>query len=232
MPRENIHSGHRRRLKDEFQKLGADHFPSHKLLELLLFYAVPRKDTNEIAHDLIDRFGSISGVLSAPIKLLEMIPGIGMQTAVFIRIIGHLSQVYHKEMECGIERKNLIVTREDAKEFIRRKFIGRQKESFYLVCTSSKGRVLYSGRLFEGNESQVKIFLKDIARAAVASEAEKVVIAHNHPLGLSLPSQDDIRTTEIIKSELGRLGIELFDHIIVGTDSVCSLMEIEMKRHS
>ena len=225
MREKSIHSGHRRRVKDEFRKLGLEHFPPHKILELLLFYAIPRGDTNEISHHLIERFGSISGVLSAPLDLLECSPGIGPESAAYLKMVGCVARLYRED---GKAEAKSVRTTEQVKDFMRRRLIHEQVECFQMLCLSRNGNILYSEQIFQGNSSRVDIIISDILRLALRSRATKVVIAHNHPGGICNPSREDLHTTGLVSNELRRLGIELMDHIIVAPDGVCSMAEYKM----
>ncbi|MCL2857389.1 MAG: hypothetical protein FWE19_06695 [Oscillospiraceae bacterium] len=225
MPDSNIHSGHRRRVKDEFRKLGLDHFPPHKILELLLFYTIPRGDTNEISHHLIERFGSVSGVLSAPLDLLERSPGIGPESAAYLKMIGSVARLYREDGKAEVKS---VRTTEQAKDFMRRQLTHEQVECFQMLCLGRNGNILYSEQIFQGNSGKVDIVISDILHLALSSRATKVVIAHNHPGGICNPSREDLHTTGLISNELRRLDIELTDHIIVADDGVCSMAELKM----
>ena len=225
MGKESIHSGHRRRVKDEFRKLGLEHFPPHKVLELLLFYAIPRGDTNEIAHHLIERFGSLSGVLGAPLDLLERSPGIGPESAAYLKIIGSVARLYREDGKAEVKS---VRSTEQAKDFMSRRLFHEQVECFQMLCLGRNGNILYSERIFEGSSGKVDIVISDILHLALSSRATKVVIAHNHPGGICNPSREDLHTTGLVSGELRRLGIELMDHIIVAEDGVCSMAEYKM----
>jgi len=223
--KKSIHDGHRRRVKDEFRKLGLEHMAPHKVLELLLFYAIPRGDTNEIAHRLIDRFGSVSGVLNAPPELLERSPGIGPESAAYLKMIGSVARLYR---ESGEAEAKFVRTAAGAKDFMRRRLAHEQVECFQMLCLGRNGNILYSERIFQGNSGRVDIVISEILHLAISSRATKVVIAHNHPGGICNPSREDLHTTGLIAGELRRLDIELWDHIIVADDGVCSMAELKM----
>ena len=225
MCKKSIHSGHRRRVKDEFRKLGLEHFPPHKVLELLLFYAIPRGDTNEIAHNLIERFGSLSGVLGAPLDLLERSPGIGPESAAYLKMIVSVARLYRED---GKAESKSVRTTQQAKDFMRRRLAHEQVECFHMLCLGRGGNILYSERIFRGNSGKVDIIISDILHLALSSRAAKVVIAHNHPGGICNPSREDLHTTGLVCNELRRLDIELMDHIIVADDGVCSMAEYKM----
>ena len=225
MGEKSIHDGHRRRVKDEFRKLGLEHMPPHKVLELLLFYAIPRGDTNEIAHRLIERFGSVSGVLNAPPELLERSPGIGPESAAYLKMIGSVARLYRED---GKAETRVIRTGEQAKDYMRRRLQHEQVECFQMLCLGRGGNILYSERIFRGSSGRVDIVISEILQLAISSRATKVVVAHNHPGGICNPSREDLHTTGLIAGELLRLDIELWDHVIVADDGVCSMAELRM----
>jgi len=225
MHKKSIHSGHRRRVKDEFRKIGLEHFPPHKVLEILLFYTIPRGDTNEISHRLIERFGSISGVLNAPLNLLERSPGIGPESAAYLKMIGCVARLYRED---GKAEAKSVRTTAQAKDFMRRRLIHEQVECFHMLCLGRGGNILYSEQIFQGTSGRVDIIISDILHLALSSRATKVVIAHNHPGGICNPSREDLHTTSLVCNELRRLDIELMDHIIVAPDGVYSMAEYKM----
>ncbi|MCL2035108.1 MAG: hypothetical protein FWG94_10325 [Oscillospiraceae bacterium] len=221
----SIHDGHRERVKNEFRKMGLEHFPDHKILEILLYYSVPRADTNIIGHRLIRRFGSLSGVFDAPYELLCEVDGVGPQTATLIKLVSSVIRAYmddHTSLNC------VIKTPDDAVEFMRCKFLSEYVECVYMVCMGANGKVLFCNRIADGTPETVGIAPSDIVKAALRANAVKVMIAHNHPNGICNPSSQDLRTTSILFDELRRVDIELTDHIIVAQDGVYSMKKNNM----
>ena len=153
----SVHEGHRQRKKEQFREHGLDAFADHEALELLLYYAIPRQDTNPIAHRLLERFGSLEGV-----------------------------------------------------------------EVFYEACLDAKGKLLACYRLAEGSPDQVTINMRRVVENALNANASLVVLSHNHPSGVALPSKEDNQTTLQIKRALADIGVQLVDHVIVADgDFVC-----------
>jgi len=225
MRKKSIHDGHRKRVKEEFHTLGLEHFPPHKVLEMLLFYTIPQGDTNATGHELIERFGSVAGVLDAPVELLKKVPGIGPQSAIHIRFVGSLIRKY---MESQIVPPKIIRTAEHAKDFVRHKFTGESAECGYLVCLGSSGKVIYCENISKGSGKRVEITPAKIARTCLLCDAVKAIIAHNHPHGICVPSREDLHTTKILYDHLMRVDVELMDHIIVAPDGVFSMSEGDM----
>ena len=222
MPQKSIHDGHRGRVKDEFRKMGLGHFPAHKVLELLLFYAIPRGDTNETAHHLLERFGSLQGVLDAPPELLKRTPGIGDEAATYLHLLGRVVPLYLEPPKGG---RGAIKDAQQAKEFMRHKFRGEQGECVYLACLGNNGKVIFCEKIAHGSGKRVDIAPAQIVRAALLCSAVKVLIAHNHPDGICNPSREDLHATKLLAEELRRVDIAMFDHIIVAPDGAYSLAE-------
>ena len=207
-----MHEGHRQRLRNRFLEEGLEGFEEHEILELMLFYALPRIDTNMIAHRLIDTFGSLSGVLEAEAKDLEAVPGIGAGAAAYLCMFPDLFRAYHRSR---LGKRPLIRSIKDACEFAEALLFGKSFEQFYVIWLNTQGRVIHYERLSEGSLSESPVYLNKLAAAALRHRAAKGLIAHNHPGGSVTPSKEDIHTTQRILQALKILDIELVDHIIV-----------------
>lgn len=219
---DSLHDGHRERVREEFRKIGLGHFPDHKILELVLYYSVPRGDTNEIGHRLINRFGSISGIFDASYELLCEVKGVGPKSATLIKLISAIIKAY---MDDYASLNNTITTPQSAKEYMRYKFLTEQKECVYMACTGNNGKITYCMRIADGSPETVNISPAEVVKTALRANAVRVIIAHNHPNGICNPSSSDLRATSILYSELHRVEIELMDHIIVAPDGVYSMKE-------
>lgn len=218
----NDHHEHRQRVKEEFLKSGMKHMPPHKVLEFLLFYVIRVKDTNVTAHKLIDRFGSLTGVFHAPYELLLETKGIGKETALFIKVLAAFVEVFVTD---HYAMNNVIKTHEDAKNYMRYRFLSDSVEVVLLTCLGPGDKVIFSGQIAEGSLDKVEISPSVVAKLCVKANATKAIIAHNHPGGFCLPSRMDVKATSDISSHLNMLGVELVDHIIVASDGVYSMME-------
>ena len=215
------HDGHRQRLKREFLAR-PDSFPDHKLLELLLFYSNPRSDTNPLAHELLERFGSLAGVLDAPVDELCKVKGMGEHGAALLKTTKELTGRY---LTARIQVARLARSSRDYYALLRPYFFGARNEQACLLCLDGKGKVLGIRRLGEGNVNAVAITTRLIAEAALSLNAAAVVLAHNHVSGLAFPSQDDIATTNDLAPFLSRMGVELVDHLIFVDDDMVSLRD-------
>ena len=215
------HDGHRQRLKREFLAR-PDSFPDHKLLELLLFYSNPRSDTNPLAHELLERFGSLAGVLDAPVDELCKVKGMGEHGAALLKTAKELTGRY---LTARTQVARLARSSRDYYALLRQYFFGARNEQTCLLCLDGKGKVLGIRRLGEGNVNAVAITTRLIAEAALSLNAAAVVLAHNHVSGLAFPSQDDIATTNDLAPFLSRMGVELLDHLIFVDDDMVSLRD-------
>ena len=183
----NPHDGHRQRMREQFLKAnGLDSFPDHNVLEMLLFYSISRADTNELAHRLIDTFGSLNGVFDAPYSALKDVKGVGEQTAVLIKLIPSLVKKY---LEGSVSDKNHIQTTEDAVEYLRPKFATLKNEELIMVCMNNAGKILNSTVISKGGSDFAEVDTRKIVQEVISSNATQVIIAHNHPGGICAPSE-------------------------------------------
>ena len=230
----NLHEGHRERLRERFRLEGLDNFAPHEVLELILFYARARGDVNPLAHRLLDTFGSLKSVLEAPVDQLCMVDGVGPETATLLSL---MVPVFRRYALCLCEEKTSLRNFCDAEEYCRALLTGMRKERFYMVCLSAQMRVLGHRLLSEGTLTEVPAYPRLIVETALTYNAHSVVLCHNHPAGLALPSRMDIDLTYSLDKVLASLGIMLLDHVVVGDggthsmvrngDYHCSIMEDE-----
>ena len=218
----NPHSGHRERVRREFRENGLSHMPDHEKLELLLYYSIPRGDTNLTGHALMNRFGSLAGVFDAPPELLKEVDGIGEASATQIKLVAAMIRAY---MDDYTNTNNTIRSTADAKEYMRYKFLCEIAEHVIMACIGGNGKVIFCDTVADGSPENVQIQPSVIVRKALISNAVRVVLAHNHPNGLCNPSQKDVCTTKILQNELARVNVELYDHVIIAPDGAFSMRE-------
>lgn len=221
----SIHDGHRQRVKDRFRKDGLGGFEEHQVLELLLFYCIPRKDTNEIAHRLIEYFGSFDRVLDAPVHELEKVEGMGKSSAEFITLVKEIGRYYQVNT---MKKNKFLHSLEACGEFVSAFLRGRANESICLLCLDAKCKVLDCRLVSEGGVNSVEVPLRKIIEIALATNATSVVLAHNHPSGLATPSTEDIQTTIKVGKALCAADVKLLDHVIVVDDDYVSLVHSEL----
>ena len=211
--KKNIHEGHRKRIKEQFikdEKL--DTFPDHNILELLLFYSTPRADTNVMAHELINRFGSLNGVFDAPYGALKEINGIGEHSAILLKLIPETVKRYMKNKNA--EKKH-ILSEDEAVEYLRPFFDTLKKESLVAVCLNNAGKILKTVIISEGATDFTQVDTRKLIEETLFCNATQVILAHKHPGGISVPSQADIMVTNRIALVLQAIHARLANHIII-----------------
>jgi DNA repair protein RadC len=218
----SIHEGHRERMRKRFCQEGLDNFSQHEVLELLLYYVIPRKNTNLVAHDLVKRFGSLAQVLEAPMDELEKVDGIGPNAALLLHLITEVSRVY---MVNRAEQQKILRTISECGDYLKSHFIGRKVETVFLLCLDAKCKVLCCNEVGVGSVNSANVPIRRIVEMALAANATTAVLAHNHPSGVALPSQEDRATTRLVAAALSMVDIQLVDHIIVADDDYVSLAD-------
>lgn len=217
----NPHDKHRSRMFERLQKEGASGFHDHELLEMLLYFVIPRGDTNPTAHNLLNEFKSINGVFKAEPAMLMSVNGIGTKSAMGISIVSELYRRAIKDEEIGKSYK--ITNHDEAKKYCKLLFMNKQYEHFYVICLDIKGKVLDDGFVSRGTVDEVRTNIRRIMEIVLRSGAHSVVLAHNHPGGEPTPSNEDIELTQQITVALNAIGVKVNDHIIVGDKRICSL---------
>ncbi len=217
-----VHDGHRSRRKEQFRTHGLDAFADHEVLELLLYYAVPRADTNPIAHRLMDRFGTLDAVFSASADELQEVEGIGEHAATLLALIAPLCRRVRTAPQRGARS---LASAERAGAYFTDLFFGVKHEELYEACLDGKGKLLACYRIAEGGVSAVNLNLRRIVENAIHAHASAVILAHNHPSGVALPSPDDNTTTLMVYDALRTVEIALIDHIIVADGDFVSLRD-------
>ena len=216
-----IHDGHREKMRRRFQETGLEGFADHEALELLLYYAIPRRDTNELAHRLLTRYGSLAALLQAPIEDLQRTEGIGESAAVFLKLVPAF--VYKAQRSAGQE--TVLNSTEKAGRYLLTRFAGERNEVIYQLCLDRKGKLLACKRLSEGGSAAAELNIRRLVENALLSSASAVIFSHNHPSGIALPSREDYATTQQAQDALRTIGVELLDHIIVAEDDYVSLAD-------
>ena len=215
--KENVHKNHRSRMRETIRKTGVGSISDVNLLEYLLFYSIPRKDTNEIAHSLLNAFGSLNGVFNATYDQLLNVEGVGENSALLISLIPGICRRY---IESGYGKKINLSEPEDMLEYIKSKYYGERKEVVSVVCLDALGNLINCFKLGEGTSETVMFDKRTILETVLRVKADTVVLAHNHPNGIAAPSKDDVDVTTEFMTVFRKVGIKFADHIIVaGTDT-------------
>ena len=217
-----IHDGHREKMRQRFMTGGLDAFADHEILELLLYYAIPRRDTNPIAHALMERYGSLPAVLAAPMEDLKRTEGIGESAAVLLHLV---PQVCRRARLAQVGEDQVLNSSERAGAYLLECFDGESREVIYQLCLDRKGKRLACKRLGEGSVASADLDVRRLVENAILTGASAVILAHNHPSGVALPSDGDYTATMRVRAALNAIGIELADHIIVADGDFVSMAD-------
>lgn len=215
-------AGHRQRLKDRFLAEGLENFGEVHVLELLLFYAVPRKDTKPIARALLDHFGSLPLVLEATVPELMAVEGVGIGAATFLTMINQVGRYYQVRRA---DTPVIMNSTEDYGRYLLRQLYGRRNETVFMLCLDAKCKLLCCRKLGEGSANSANIPIRQMVEIALSVNATMVILGHNHPSGLAVPSHEDIETTQRLATALGAMDIVLVDHVVVAEDEFVSLVQ-------
>lgn len=222
-----MHEGHRDRLKRRFVNDGLDNFEDHNVLELLLFYGIPYKDTNETAHRLLKKFGSISGVFEATISELAQVEGVGEHTAALIAALPEVFARYkvsklHNARVCGAAR---------LADFAAACFDEISDSRFLLICVDNTQVMLNYHFISDYSADKLSENLREIIKILVSTKSTAAVVAHNHISGSAAPSRLDLKNTITIAKTLKTLGIRLLDSVIVSADGKYTSMHANSKKY-
>lgn len=216
----NIHQGHRSRLKTQFLQNGITSLTDIQKLELLLFFAIPQKDTNPIAHELLDHFGSFKEVVMADHNELMKVKGIKENSALLINLVNAFVNYTHKP-NAEVELNTTEITLNYAKNL----FYGVSVEQFFVICLNKSGSVKKYVMVSSGSSEEVSVQIRDITKLAIDNKVNRIFICHNHPYGKAVPSDEDIRLTYTIMCSCILNSIDVVDHIIVGNNGELSFHE-------
>jgi len=217
-----IHDGHREKMRRRFLETGLEGFADHEALELLLYYAIPRRDTNPIAHALMERYDSLSGVLNAPVEDLEKVEGIGESAAILLSLVSRLSR---KARIADASQETILNSSERAGAYLLERFAGERRELVFLLCLDRKGRLLACKRLAEGDVASADLNIRKVVEMALLTSASAVILAHNHPSGVAVPSSSDEAATRQVAEALRTIGVRLVDHIVVADRDFVSMAD-------
>lgn len=220
-----LHEGHRKRVKTRYLTEGIDEFEDYQVLEMLLFFCIPMKDTNELAHKMINEYGSLAGVFEADTKDICRKCGVSENTAILVSLIPSLSRRYLKGKWGD---KPILNSSTKAGEYAIALFAGRTYEAFYVICLDSQNRVNYAGLLHEGTLNEVPVYPRLVVELVLRHQANSIILAHNHPGGSLNPSNDDIELTKKIKAALEPISVKVVDHIIAAGSKYMSFKERDL----
>lgn len=214
--------GHRERLRRRFRQAGIEGMHDYEILELLLTYAIPRRDVKPLAKELLRRFGSLSGVLDASFEELEAVPELGPASATLIRLVKETCSAYLAE---EMQRRDFLTSPQAVVDFARAKLAGRPNEAFMVVYLNTKNGVIAHEVLHEGTVDRSVVYPRRVVERALAHHASGLVLIHNHPSGDPQPSPEDKHITQAVVAAARTVDLRVLDHVIVGKDSYFSFME-------
>lgn len=214
-----MRDGHRERVRESFLKGGLKQFSEYRALELVLFYSIPRKDTTDLAHNLVDHFGSLSAVFDAPISELLEFEGVGESSAILIKLF---PEIYKK---CLAEKNELTVleSTEALGDFCVSLFASETVEKAYILCFDCKNKLINKILVAEGSLSTISLDKRRLMEAAVRNSTVSVVLTHNHPNGVAAPSAADVKATRDVRGLMNSISIKFADHIIVADGGYFSM---------
>lgn len=218
----SIHEDHRFRMKQKYLENGLSAFADHEILEFLLFYAIPRKDVNPIAHHLLSHFGSISGVLEASVESLKQIEGIGENSAILIHFLFDLFSRYNRDTHMRTKLSSSALT----KEYCKRLYTEPNIEQFFVICLASSNKIISQRLINSGTMSKVNVNIRQITDFALKNKCERIIISHNHPSERCMPSDEDIAFTRSVICSCMLNDIDVVDHIIVSRNEASSFSEL------
>lgn len=217
-----IHDGHREKMRRRYLETGMEGFADHEALELLLYYAIPRRDTNPIAHALMERYGSLSAVLNAPVEDLQKVEGIGESAAILLTLVPRISR---QARLADAAQETVISSTERAGAYLLERFSGETRELVYLMCLDRKGKLLACKRLADGDVASADLNIRKVVETALLSSASAAILAHNHPSGVAVPSSSDEAATRQVAEALRTIGVRLVDHIVVADRDFVSMAD-------
>lgn len=218
----SIHDGHRDKMRQRYLRGGLESFAEHEALELLLYYAIPRRDTNPIAHALMERYGSLSAVLTAPVEDLQKVEGVGESAAILLTLA---PKIYRKARLEETAQERVMNSTARVGAYLLERFAGEKMEVVYQLCLDRKSKLLACKKLGEGGVASADLNIRTLMENAILTSASQVILAHNHPSGVALPSPEDYAATDRAKAALATIGVVLLDHIIVADYDFVSMKE-------
>ena len=226
---EKDNQGHRERIKEKFLKNGIDGFAEYEILELLLTYCIPRKDTKPIAKDLLNKFKTLDNVFKADFDKLSVIDGLGNNSIAFLKLIGDLPSIIYKDELKNkklLNKETLKISNKDILlNYLRNKIGYEEIEKFYVIYLSSSNEVIEFEENSVGTLDRSSVYPREIYKKIINLNAKSVILAHNHPSDNITPSKSDIELTNEIAKGLKNFGALLIEHIIITKNSYFSFLE-------
>jgi DNA repair protein RadC len=217
--------GHRERLRGKFRDLGDTALADYELLELLLFRLIPRRDTKPIAKALIERFGSLAGVLGAPTALLQEVKGVGEAVATDLKLV---AAVGHRSLKSELTGRKVLGSWAAVIEYCRAAMAYETNEQFRILFLDKRNQLIADEVQQRGTVDHTPVYPREVVKRALELSATAIILVHNHPSGDPTPSRADIDMTHTIINTAKQLGISVHDHIIIGKDGHASLKGLRL----
>ncbi len=219
-----VHAGHRQRMKDRYLTGGLDSFSPHEVIELMLYYAIPQRDVNDLSHRLLERFGSFSGVIEAEYDDLVAVDGMGPNSALLFCICRDVIRRYAVDKA---EVPFVYDSIEKVGQYLVNLYIGVTVEKVYAMLFDNKMKLIDIIQLADGSINSVRLSMRTLAEKALKRSASSVIVAHNHPNGTAYPSDDDVMLTHQMHDLCDMLGLNLIDHIVVSGKYYTPILRIK-----
>ncbi len=208
---QSIHKNHRNRVRAKFKNCGGAAFHDHELLEMMLFYSIPRGDTNETAHRLLERFGTLEKITSASIAELKMVDGVGEKSAIYLKMLFE----YHYRVLTQVGKGQTFTTYEEIGDYFLKLFTHISVETMMVILFDKKGRITRTLSVATGDFVGARVDMKALISSAISESAHAVAVAHNHPSGVLSPSLDDRYITARIDDIMRNIDVKFIEHYIV-----------------
>lgn len=217
-------NGHRERIREKYLKNGINSFQEYEILELLLTYAIPRKDTKDLAKNLLKKFGSIEKVITAKKEELEEVEGLGKASISFLKLMGELPNIFY---ENSLRNTDIITikSKENLLKFLRSKIAFEKIEKFYVLYLSNSNELIAYNEKSYGTLDKSAVYPREIYKDVLKYDAKAIILAHNHPSGSAKPSKSDMDITKEISNGLKNFDALLLEHIIITENSYFSFLE-------
>ena len=219
------YQGHRTRLRQRFLKSGTEAMPDYELLELILFRAIPRRDTKPLAKLLLEKFGSFSEVLNASEARLKEVNGVGDAVITEIKLIKASAL---RLMQSNLEKKEIISSWNQMISYCTVAMAHQQREQFRIIFLDKRNQIIADEVQAEGTIDHTPVYVREVVRRCLDVGATAIILLHNHPSGDPTPSRADISMTKEIIDALDKIGILVLDHLIIGRDGHASLKQLQL----
>lgn len=219
------YQGHRTRLRERFKQGGPGAMPDYELLELILFRAIPRRDTKPIAKDLLSKFGNFAEVINAPEARLKEVKGVGEKVVGELKLIGAVAL---RLMQSDLEKKTILGSWSAMVSYVTAAMAHQQREQFRIIFLDKRNQIIGDEIQAEGTVDHTPVYIREVVKRSLEIGATAIILVHNHPSGDPTPSRADIKMTIEIIEALDKIGILVHDHIIVGRDGHASLKQLQL----